>query len=287
MSLSTLLSLRVEAILVLLRSLVPCCLASVGVFLPTDSNSFLRLRTCSFASSSSDKANSSSSTDEGLWQRLDDIVRQWIYGTISVDLLNTIICSDDTAAKAWTRIENLFHDNKLARACQLDAQFNSTRLSNFSNVKEYCTRIKVLADKLRNVGQPVTDAQMVLRLLRGLSDDYKSFRSSIQHLKPLPTFDAARSMLEFEEASNEDTTTTNSDAALVTQASSSNVENVSNGGGTSQNRGHHHNKNKKNNQGRNGNNRNNYRNDGGKGGRNQQQHGQQRTSFQSPPAPQS
>lgn len=30
------------------------------------------------------------------WQHLDDIVRQWIYDTISNDLLNTIIDQDDT-----------------------------------------------------------------------------------------------------------------------------------------------------------------------------------------------
>ncbi|KAL2929331.1 Phosphopantetheine adenylyltransferase [Bienertia sinuspersici] len=64
--------------------------------------------------------------------------------------------------------------------------------------------IKTLADNLRNVGSPVTDEQMVLRLLRGLSDDYKPFKTSIQHLKPLPDFETVRTMLELEETSHED-----------------------------------------------------------------------------------
>ncbi|XP_060202446.1 uncharacterized protein LOC132630868 [Lycium barbarum] len=37
---------------------------------------------------------------KALWERLDDIVRHWIYGTISNDLLNTIIHQEDTAAEA-------------------------------------------------------------------------------------------------------------------------------------------------------------------------------------------
>lgn len=60
--------------------------------------------------------------EKAIWERLDDIVHQWIYETIATDLLNSIISSDDTtAAKARSRLESLFLDNKTTRACQLDA----------------------------------------------------------------------------------------------------------------------------------------------------------------------
>lgn len=70
-------------------------------------------------------------------------------------------------------------------------------------VKAYCTRPKVLADGLRNVGDKVSDNRMALQLLKGLSDEYKPFRSSVQHLNPLPSFDTLRSMLELEEQADE------------------------------------------------------------------------------------
>ncbi|XP_021734819.1 uncharacterized protein LOC110701480 [Chenopodium quinoa] len=69
-----------------------------------------------------------------LWQRLDDIVRGWIYSTISLDLLNSIIDSDDKAVDAWNRLEIFFRNNKSARALQLDAQFTNTRLEQFEGV---------------------------------------------------------------------------------------------------------------------------------------------------------
>ena len=43
---------------------------------------------------------------------------------------------------------------------------------------------------------------MVLQLLKGLSEEYKPFRTSIRHINPLPSFDTLRSMLELEEQSN-------------------------------------------------------------------------------------
>ncbi|XP_060195146.1 uncharacterized protein LOC132624372 [Lycium barbarum] len=126
------------------------------------------------------------------WERLDDIVRQWIYGMISNDLLNTIIHQEDTTAEAWNRLVHLFQDNKSARVLALDAKFTNTKLVDFSNVKAYCTRLKVLADNLTNVGHKVSDERLVLRLLRGLSDEYKTFRTTVQHRTPLPSFDVFR-----------------------------------------------------------------------------------------------
>ncbi|XP_057523982.1 uncharacterized protein LOC130803797 [Amaranthus tricolor] len=46
------------------------------------------------------------------WQRLDDIVRTRIYGSISPSLLQSIVHPDDCAFDAWNRLENNFQNNK-------------------------------------------------------------------------------------------------------------------------------------------------------------------------------
>uniref|UniRef100_A0A803M609 Uncharacterized protein n=1 Tax=Chenopodium quinoa TaxID=63459 RepID=A0A803M609_CHEQI len=136
------------------------------------------------------------------WQRLDDIVRQWIYNTISTDLLNSIIDPDEKVIDAWNRLKEFFPNNKSTRALHLDAQFTNTKLDQFDGVKPYCTRLKTLAYSLRNVGDKVSDNRMALQLLKGLSEEYKPFRTSVRHLNPLPSFDTLRSMLELEEQGN-------------------------------------------------------------------------------------
>ncbi|XP_047330956.1 uncharacterized protein LOC124934461 [Impatiens glandulifera] len=46
-----------------------------------------------------------------MWLTLDDIVLQWIYATISQDLLHTIFESDSTIEQAWTRLREIFKIN--------------------------------------------------------------------------------------------------------------------------------------------------------------------------------
>jgi len=46
--------------------------------------------------------------DKELWSRLDAVVLQWIYCTISNDLLHTIIETDAIAQQAWERLTSIF-----------------------------------------------------------------------------------------------------------------------------------------------------------------------------------
>ncbi|RZB71149.1 hypothetical protein D0Y65_035891 [Glycine soja] len=45
----------------------------------------------------------SKALDPTLWKRLDAAMLQWIYGTISTDLLHAILLKDDTAQGAWAQ----------------------------------------------------------------------------------------------------------------------------------------------------------------------------------------
>ncbi|XP_076921357.1 uncharacterized protein LOC143582749 [Bidens hawaiensis] len=80
------------------------------------------------------------------WERIDDVVLQWIYGTICYSLLNTILKKDTTAHDAWKALEDLFNDNKATRVVYLKTKFANTRLDNFPNMQAYCQELKVIAD---------------------------------------------------------------------------------------------------------------------------------------------
>ncbi|XP_010674651.2 uncharacterized protein LOC104890759 [Beta vulgaris subsp. vulgaris] len=67
------------------------------------------------------------------WSIIDATVLKWIYGTISVDLLNTILEPDPTAQEAWERLRDIFLDNKSSRAVTLEQEFSNTHMEDFSN----------------------------------------------------------------------------------------------------------------------------------------------------------
>nr|GLL31546.1 hypothetical protein D5086_0000195000 [Ipomoea trifida] len=153
---------------------------------------------------SKEKAKSNSSlslkdTDPELWSRVDAIVLQWIYGTISDDLLNTILERDSTAELAWNRLEDIFSDNKNSRALYLEQEFSAVRMEQFTDASSYCQHLKTLADQLSNVGAPVSNNRLVLQLVSGLTDAYATVGSQIRHEDPLPLFYKARSMIILEE----------------------------------------------------------------------------------------
>ncbi|XP_056693622.1 uncharacterized protein [Spinacia oleracea] len=134
-----------------------------------------------------------------VWSTLDATVLQWIYSTISTDLLNTILEPEATAMEAWTRLRDIFQDHQTSRAVLLEQEFTHTRLEDFPNGAAYCQRLKSLADQLKNVGAPVPNSRLVLQLVSGLSEAFKGIGTQIRHAKPLPTFSEARSSLLLEE----------------------------------------------------------------------------------------
>ncbi|XP_010677879.1 uncharacterized protein LOC104893477 [Beta vulgaris subsp. vulgaris] len=141
----------------------------------------------------------SSDEEKEMWSTLDAMVLQWVYATISTDLLHTIIAKDLSAKEAWDRLRNIFQDNKNSRVVALKHDFSHVKMRDFPSASAYCQRLKTLADQLKSVGAPVTDNRLVLQLVAGLTDAYKNVGTLLHQSKPLPSFSEARSSLYLEE----------------------------------------------------------------------------------------
>lgn len=122
----------------------------------------------------------------------------WIYGTISSSLLDTVLKTRCSARDLWVTIENLFRDNKEARAIQLENELRSLTIGNMS-VHEYCQKLKTATDLLANIDSTVTYRAVVMHMLNGLSEKFDNIHNVIKHRSPFPSFSVARSMLIMEE----------------------------------------------------------------------------------------
>ncbi|XP_058755195.1 uncharacterized protein LOC131628378 [Vicia villosa] len=177
-------------------------------------------------------------TDPQLWLRLDAVILQWIYGTISNDLLNTIIEHSSTAEIAWNLLFDIFYDNKNSRALYLEQEFSQTHMEQFSDASSYCQHLKYLSDQLANVDAPVSNERLVLQLISGLTDAYAFVGSQICHADSLPQFYKACSMIILEETTlekkvsssfeNSSFMATHNDASVNSSASHPNRDNNSN-----------------------------------------------------------
>ncbi|XP_076926719.1 uncharacterized protein LOC143589996 [Bidens hawaiensis] len=133
-----------------------------------------RIKPAASASTDKDKGPAVPPQTEEEWRRIVAIVLQWIYGTISIDLTQTVMKKNTTAHEVWIALENLFQDNKSARALHLQSKLNNTRLESFKDMASYCQEVKILADQLANVDVPLSPTQLALQVLGGLTEQYRT-----------------------------------------------------------------------------------------------------------------
>lgn len=191
----------------------------------------------------------SQDTNRDLLSRIDAIVLQWIYDTISNDLLNTIMEQDTIISIAWTRLHDIFYDNKNSQILYLEQEFSIVRMENFFDASSYCQQLKSLNDQLSNVGAPISNERLVLQLVEGLTDAYTNVGTQIYHGDTLPLFYKARSMLVLEETSRAKRPDISPEPAAFVASSSAHFGDISQPGqsqfsnshdsGRSSGRGHH------------------------------------------------
>lgn len=121
------------------------------------------------------------------WRQIDSCLVNWIYTTISKPVFDLVHKPRITTFSLWSDVEGHFRDNELERAVLLEAEFHSVQLGNLS-IQDYCTKLKRLADQLREVGHPVSEPSQVLNLLRGLSPRYRHVKPVIKSKSPPHTF---------------------------------------------------------------------------------------------------
>ncbi|PWA58931.1 hypothetical protein CTI12_AA395260 [Artemisia annua] len=164
--------------------------------------SFLKIHLGSLGLKAHIEGSSTSSTDPE-WSKQDDLVKVWILGTLEESLQDQVVATPGNAKALWDHIKDLFHDNKDARAITLDSELRSIKLGNLT-INAYCTKIRAMADRLANLGEKVSDKNLVMYALNGLDARYKGIARLIRHSQPLPTFENARNMLLLEESNLEE-----------------------------------------------------------------------------------
>ncbi|GKB04016.1 hybrid signal transduction histidine kinase M [Tanacetum coccineum] len=100
--------------------------------------------------------------------------------------------------------------NRDARAINLDNELHSIKIGKMT-VNEYCTKIKSMADRLKNLGCVVSDKNLVIYTVNGLDSRFATLVEIIRHRETLPSFETARTMLLLKESSFNDDFGTSTD----------------------------------------------------------------------------
>ncbi|XP_021996404.1 uncharacterized protein LOC110893617 [Helianthus annuus] len=72
------------------------------------------------------------------WMKIDAIVLQWIYSTLSEEYLLRVLEEPSTALQVWNRVKAIFHNNKGPRCAALQTRFVILKLSSMPSLEAYC-----------------------------------------------------------------------------------------------------------------------------------------------------
>ncbi|XP_076882482.1 uncharacterized protein LOC143530959 [Bidens hawaiensis] len=131
------------------------------------------------------------------WKEIDALFLQWIYSTLSKQYLDRVLELKTTAREIWVKLENIFLNNKSARAGNLNQQFSNLTLWSCSPLPDYLQKLKEIASQLTDVGQPVDELRLVIQPVQGLPPEYAVAGALIHQLAP--SWDDACTMLHHEE----------------------------------------------------------------------------------------
>jgi hypothetical protein len=134
------------------------------------------------------------------WRMVDSCIVNWILATVSKGVFDVIRRDHHDAFSLWHAVEGLFQDNELQRTVYLEAEPRSLQQGDMST-NDYCTKLKCIADRLHDIGHPVSEPSQVLNLLRGLNPQYCYVKSVITSKYSPHNFMSVRSFLILEELS--------------------------------------------------------------------------------------
>lgn len=130
------------------------------------------------------------------WQKIDSIVLQWIYGTLSKKILVRVLEIESTAYEAWKRVKKIFHNNRGPRIAALEQQFFNLKLRDMPSLTDYCQRIREIGSQLSDLGIEVNDERLVIQLVRGLPTEFNA--TGAINNNALPSWEDACEMLQSE-----------------------------------------------------------------------------------------
>ena len=183
---SVLLNLHAQAVSVQnIRSLVPLLLDVNSTFYGRWKQSFLDV--LGKYSLQSHVLSDAVSPHSPSWVRMNCVVRTWLLGAISDDLADIISQRGASARTIWLSIESQFLGNRTTRALYADQEFRAFSQGDLS-VVDYCRCFKRMAEDLQDLGQPVTEATLVLNIIRGLNERFSTLGLHLRRSNPVPTF---------------------------------------------------------------------------------------------------
>ncbi|KAJ4766113.1 Copia protein [Rhynchospora pubera] len=125
------------------------------------------------ATNSTRDGNQISNPDFDAWQQQDQLILAWLFSSISPSMLSQVV-NCQTSYDLWQTVTHLHTSQSMARVLDLKLQLQTAKRGN-SSCAQYIQQMQTLADRLRSIGETVTDTDLVIYTLQGLGTKFDTF----------------------------------------------------------------------------------------------------------------
>lgn len=105
--------------------------------------------------------------------------------------------------QAWDALKAQYETLNPSRILFLRTKLNRVHMNEDDTVDGFLTKVKVLRDKLRAVGERIRDVELVQATMSGMITSYQMFMSDIASRERLSTFEELHGILLQEEQRRE------------------------------------------------------------------------------------
>lgn len=112
------------------------------------------------------------------WQKTDAHLLSYVTATLSSTVYSSVLHLQ-TSHQVWQILEKRFTSVSRSHIHQLKNQLQTVHKKS-SSMEVYLSQIKEISDQLALAGTPVDDEDLVFLTLKGLPDEYDSFKTSIR-----------------------------------------------------------------------------------------------------------
>ena len=117
------------------------------------------------------------------WMQKDVDARTYLYSTIKYEQ-QTSLHGCDTASSMWTRIQTEFAQAIADNAHLMTTRFFEYKYRQGNSVMSHVAAIEQMAAHLKNLNAPISDVQVMSKILHTLPPSYRHFLSAWDNVSP-------------------------------------------------------------------------------------------------------
>ena len=120
-----------------------------------------------------------------------------------------------SSTEIWTKLMNLYQTQNTNRILSLKGKFFAMRMEENESVAGFIARVKDLKNRLGDIGEKVSDSDLVTITLNGMKDEYQMFITGLVAKDKAPAFEKLVGIFLQEEERWQNLRPQNDDLALV------------------------------------------------------------------------